>query len=145
MVNRRRYLYLIISFAFIFFINSLITQTAVNAQECRIIKLHGTALPLEQNIDIEPQILEVPKGGCVIWSNWVRADEVKVIFKEGKKCEEVTVAPTGFALNENNCYVNIFLSMGETASLRFVEEGTFDYVVRIGQGIEEEIGKIIVK
>lgn len=56
---------------------------------------------------IEPQILEVAKGDCVVWINWAREENVKVIFREGKKCVEIA----GFGLPFMAPSVSAFVAM----------------------------------
>ena len=73
-------------------------------------------------------MLSIDQGACVIWVNWGQ-DNVQVKFREGKKCEDVTEGPTGFKLDAENCYVTDFLPLGATSSLKFNEEGTYDYEV----------------
>jgi hypothetical protein len=115
----------------------------VSAQECRIIRLFGTAHPTT-TINIEPRIVRIEKGGCVVWSNWIREAEVQIVFEDGKKCEDMTDAATGFKLDAYNCYVTSFVTLGGTSSLRFNEAGRFYYEVKAGGGVRE-IGKIVVK
>ena len=119
-------------------------QAALDAQSCRIIRLHGEANPTGPTVRIEPNSLLVPKGTCVIWSNWIRAQEVKIVFDDGKKCEDVTDAATGFKLDAENCYVASFVSQGGTSSLRFTEEGRFKYTVTADDTVKKE-GEIVVK
>jgi len=121
----------------------LVNWGAISAQECRIVRLYGTAHPTT-TINIEPRIVQIAKGGCVVWSNWIREAEVQIVFEDGKKCDDMTDAATGFKLDAYNCYVTSFVTLGGTSSLRFNEEGKFYYEVKAGGGIRE-IGKIIVK
>lgn len=114
-----------------------------DAQDCRIIRLYGTAHPTT-TINIEPRIVHIEKGDCIIWSNWIREAEVEIVFEDGKKCDDMTDAATGFKLDAYNCYVTSFVSLGGTSSLRFNEAGSFYYEVKAGGGARE-IGKIVVK
>ena len=114
------------------------------AQECRIVRIHGGVAGSAKKVDIEPQTLWISKGGCVIWNNWVRTDEIKVIFEEGKKCEDMTDSPMGFKLDAANCYVTTWIPLGGTSSLRFNEEGAFEYSVEAKGGIKAR-GKIVVR
>ena len=94
-------------------------------------------------IRLEPETILVSKGTCVIWNNWTGAQEVIVKFEEGKKCDDVTDAPVGFKLDAANCFVTDLIPFGGTSSLRFVEEGSYDYVVEALKAKAK--GKIIVK
>lgn len=118
------------------------TWETINAQECRVVRLHGTVYP-STTIRIEPKIVRISKGTCVIWSNWVRKGEVQIAFEEGKKCEDMTDSPVGFKMDAHNCYVTSFVSRGGTSSLMFNEPGTFDYTVKAGAVAEK--GKIFVE
>jgi len=117
-------------------------RETINAQECRVIRLNGTVYPTT-TIRIEPRVVQISKGTCVIWSNWVRTGEVQIAFEEGKKCEDMTDSPVGFTLDAHNCYVTSFVSRGGTSSLMFNEPGTFDYTVKAGAVTEG--GKIVVE
>jgi len=116
---------------------------AVGAQDCRIIRLYGTAHPMT-TINIEPRIVHIEKGDCIIWSNWIREAEVEIVFEDGKKCDDMTDAATGFKLDAYNCYITSFVALGGTSSLRFNEAGSFYYEVKGGGGVRE-IGKVVVK
>jgi plastocyanin len=130
-----------LAFALTIFVGS---QAPTNAQSCRIIRLYGETEPTAPEVRIEPSTLLVTKGACVIWSNWIKAQEIKIIFEDGKTCEDVTDAATGFKLDAETCYVASFVSQGGTSSLRFTEEGTFKYKVTADAKVTAE-GQIVVK
>lgn len=137
--------YLIVSIGLtLFFVATmcLVSQNVAMAQECRIIRIHGG--PGNQTaVRVEPNNMWVTPGTCVVWMNQSRLKEVKVIFKEGKVCHDVTSAPSGFKLDEKNCYVTNYIEHGGTSSLMFNQEGTFDFTV---QGGGENIkGSILVR
>ena len=79
-----------------------------------------------------------------MWVNFAR-DEVKIIFEEGKKCEDVTEAPSGFKLDAQNCYVTDYVKLGGTSSLKFNQQGTYDYEVKAFGKEATEKGQIIVE
>ena len=121
-----------------------------------VIKAQEKCFPLHirTHAGIEPQILEVAKGDCVVWINWARDENVKVIFRDGKKCADMTRAPVKFKQDFSGCYLTDFLGFGETSSLVFVEGGKFDYEVEFtkigsfygaGGGATKIFGTIIVK
>ena len=107
----------------------LVVQGMVLAQECRVIRIHGMAT--HQSIRLEPETILVSKGDCVIWFNRAAAQEVKVVFEDGKKCSSVSEAATGFSLDHENCFVTTWLPFGATSSLRFVQAGRYDYVIEV--------------
>jgi plastocyanin len=109
------------------------------AEKCSIVQIRSQA-------GIDPPVLKISKGECVVWINWTKGEDVKVIFKEGKKCADQTKAPTGFKLDSSGCYVTDFLEFGKTSSLMFPTEGTFDYEVEFQKGRGKTVrGSIQVK
>ena len=97
-----------------------------------------------KSIRIEPATLQIDKGSVVIWNNWAKASEVKVIFEEGKVCQDVTEAPTGFSMDAKQCYVTTWIPLGGTSSLKFTQTGTYKYKVETTGGISGA-GSIIVQ
>jgi hypothetical protein len=117
----------------------------IDAQSCRIVRISGGAGVQVTDINIEPQSLMIPKGTCVVWFNRAKAQEVKVVFEEGKTCQNLTDAPVGFKIDAaKDCYVTDYISFGGTSSLRFVEEGTFKYTVETEAG-EKGTARITVQ
>lgn len=106
-----------------------INTPEANAQEIRNIRILGGVAGNLKELRVEPETLLVRKGTVVVWVNWARGAEVKVIFEEGKVCNDVTKGQTGFKLNNKNCFVTSWVSMGGTSSLQFNEVGTFKYMV----------------
>ena len=108
---------------------------------------------IRSHAGIEPETLNVAKGDCVVWINWTRGEDVRVIFKEGKKCADMTKAPVKFKPDFSGCYLTDYLNFGETSSLVFVEPGKFDYEVEFGrvsgdsteQAGPSSTGSIVVK
>jgi hypothetical protein len=109
----------------------LVSQGTIDAQKCRIIRIHQEKGSAGTTVRVEPQSLHISKDTCVIWINWVPKEEVRVIFREdGKSCQDATDSPMGFSMAEN-CYVTNFIPLGGTSSLKFNEEGTFRYEVEV--------------
>ena len=128
----------------IFFVN----LDTMHAQEVRIVKIYGGSSLSTGDIYLKPQDLWISKGDIVIWNNLARTPMVQIVFKEGKTCQKVTSAPTGFKLDKTQeCYVTEPIIFGGTASLRFNEKGTYEYLVR--DAVEtisiKAKGKVIVK
>jgi hypothetical protein len=88
---------------------------------------------IRTNAGISPENLNVAKGDCVVWINWTRAEDVRVIFREGKKCADMTKSPVRFKPDFSGCFLTDYLGFGETSSLVFVEAGVFDYEVEYGK------------
>ena len=82
---------------------------------------------------LDPETLNVAKGDCVVWVNWTRGEDVRVIFREGKKCADMTKAPVRFKPDFSGCFLTDYLNFGETSSLVFVEAGRFDYEIEFGR------------
>ena len=108
---------------------------------------------IRSHAGIEPETLAVAKGDCVVWINWTRGEDVKITFREGKKCADMTKSPSGFNPDFIGCYTTDYLGFGATSSLVFVEAGNFDYEVAFGKlgegygigGTATLFGSIIVK
>ena len=88
------------------------------AEKCAVVTIQSQE-------GISPAILHVKKGDCVVWVNWTHGADVKVIFKEGKKCQDMTKSSAGFRMDWNSCYVTDYLEFGRTSSLLFDQIGTF--------------------
>ncbi len=88
---------------------------------------------IRSHAGVEPQFLNVAKGDCVVWINWTRGEDARVIFREGKKCADMTKSPVRFKHDFSGCYLTDYLGFGETSSLVFVEAGKFDYEVEFGR------------
>ena len=137
---------------FTFFFTTVVfltSQNTVIAADCTIIKIQGggkdgVSTAHGRIIAPDPSTLHVTGGTCVIWVNFAQATEVRVNFRDGKTCADVTEAPTGFTLNSDQCYVTNYIPLGQTSSLVFNEEGVYEYTIEYG--VEQtSTGKIIVK
>lgn len=131
--NYRTFAAVILSFALVF---SFVVTTV--AQETRVIRLHGGTSYSTNSIRIEPATLQISTGGVVVWNNWAKTSEVKIIFEEGKVCQDVTEAPMGFTLNAKQCYVTTWTPLGGTSSLRFTQAGKYHYVVEASGGVRSK-------
>lgn len=132
---------LVVAFAVGFFLAS---GNRAFAKETRIVRIHGGVSFSTKALRLEPDIITVTPGSVVIWNNWAKASDVKVTFKEGKICQDVTEAPMGFSLDARQCYVTSWIPLGGTSSLRFTEAGTYEYVVETTGGVTTH-GKIQVQ
>jgi hypothetical protein len=97
----------------------------------------------------EPANLNVKKNTVVVWMNGLVGKEIKIVFKEGKTCMDVTVNPDmkepNFFMDAKGCYVTSFVPYTNTTSLQFPEAGNFDYVILTSDGTMSAKGKIFVK
>lgn len=107
------------------------------AEKCSIVTIRGRD-------NIEPNMLTVTKGDCVVWMNWAR-DDVTLSFKEGEKCVKATKSPMGFKMDvPSGCYIAGAFAYGQTASLVFTEPGTYKYDIEFKVGGKTS-GTIVVK
>ena len=93
------------------------------AQKCAIVHISS-----HEGIDRET--LTISRGDCVVWINMTHGEGVKITFREGKKCADMTKSPVGFKPDWSGCYLTDYLDFGKTSSLIFVEAGTFKYEVQ---------------
>jgi len=124
-------------------------QNIALADECKIITIKGggrsgVSTSLGSIISADPKSLHVTAGTCVVWVNFAHANEVRVVFKDGKACSDVTDTPRGFSLDDQQCYVTNYLPLGGTSSLIFDNEGEYEYILEHGRE-ETATGRIIVK
>jgi hypothetical protein len=132
-MNTKRYREVASFFFSVALLFSFLSSSA--AQETRVIRLYGGTSFSHDGIRIEPDTMQVSKGSVVVWNNWAKSSEVKITFKEGKVCQDVTEAPMGFTLNAKQCYVTTWIPLGGTSSLRFTEKGKFHYMVEAAGGV----------
>jgi plastocyanin len=138
----------------------LFSPQPINAvEECKIVKLSGHGLVRPQMyVRIEPEKLVISKGTCVVWVNFVAADEITVSFREGKKCLSA-VSPLkkaktpgeaaiykGWKLDEaKDCFVTSFITEGQTSSLIFSQPGTYKYEVQVAGKGQPVTGQLVVE
>jgi len=125
----------------------LTTQETINALECRLVRITAGIGERLDDIALEPHTMRIGKGACVVWVNISRSPDVKIKFEQGEKCVEATDAPSGFKSELLlGCYVTGMIRKGGSSSLRFVEPGTFEYVIEATpQKAVRAKGKIIVE
>lgn len=133
---------LIFLFALMITAGLLVPQPA-DCSECRIIRIFGEGSQ-SGKLHVEPQILTISKGTCVIWVNWSKEQEVSVKFEETMKCHDVTDSPMMFSLDSAQCYVTSWIPLGGTSSLRFNDPGELEYIVTNRDGSMTK-GRIFVE
>lgn len=144
---KKKMLLIVVVLAFITIMTlALSIQRIVDAQDCRIVRITAGVGERLDEIALEPRTMRVDEGTCVIWINLSRSPDVEIKFRDGGKCIEATDAPTGFNPELlSGCYVTGMIHMGATSSLRFVEKGTFEYMVETAQETIKTTGEIIVE
>ncbi len=88
--------------------------------------------------EVNPARIEIQRGDTVIWT--VLDQPANVYFAEGDEVRLACVAPTRFRLNEDGAYTSGIIPVGGTASLCFVEPGTYHYVVFMRGGMGGQVG-----
>ena len=123
----------------------LMSQGISRAGDCRIIRVNSTVQ--YKDVTLEPSIMNIEKGTCVIWFNKAAKSKVRIIFEDGKKvCEDVIEASMDFVLDDKNCYITkTYLPPFGTASLSFDKAGEYEYVTEIMGTSAKVKGKIRVK
>lgn len=121
------------------------TPMTVSAEDAAVVLVYKVAGD-NTELRLNPPDLYVKKNTVVIWMNSVMGEEVQVVFRDGKACQDISFSPeAAFNLDAKSCFVTSFLPYAATSSLKFMETGEFDYVV---QNLSEKItgkGKIIVR
>ena len=142
-MGKKKFVTILMALALVFSAFVLVmNQKELSAEECRLIRVYGE--PGGQiTFGLEPPIVNIRSGACLVWVNLARDQEIKVIFEEGKVCKDVTTAPVGFQRDAKNCYVTNYIPFGATSSLLFEKEGTYDYIALAGKTRVK--GKVIVR
>jgi len=102
---------------------SLLTPGIASAAEAKLIKIQPVGEEKLVGFYLDPPTLQIERDTIVIWLSGVQAEDIQVIFMEGKTCKDVTANPGAFKLNDQSCYVTSFMGFGETSSLQFMESG----------------------
>ena len=123
----------------------LTNRITVNAADCRVIRIVG--MTYHESVNIEPTNIRIEKGDCVIWFNNTPGERIKIVFEDGKKCDDITDASADFTFDEkNNCFISAtHIGPGGTASLRFLEKGAFDYILEAETQFKKVRGRIYVR
>ncbi len=119
------------------------TSFATSASLIRVYTGAGDKATLE----LDPPALYVQSGSVVIWVNGVMNQEIKVVFKDGKACQDVSISPSfkGFQLDSKSCFVTTFMPYASTSSLQFTDVGTFEYDIVTEDGKMSTKGQVVVR
>jgi len=139
MANKTRLSMIVVILIMIGFL-SIAQEQSSSAQECKVVTISGMNL-----IQLEPAALTVSKGTCVVWFSRSVANQLTISFADGKKCDEVTDAASGFILNQQSCYTSTDITTEGTASLRFLETGTYPYSIFLDDGKKVAEGTVTVQ
>lgn len=134
------FLALIFAIAFV-----LAQREATGASDTRDIRIRGGAAQSFNQVYLEPPTVWVSKDTVVRWNNWARGFETRPTFEDDKKCQTAAKSLIGFELKEAKaCFVSHLMPQGSTTSFRFLETGTYEYVVEGSRGIKAR-GRIVVR
>jgi hypothetical protein len=122
----------------------MLGQATAFAQQgtTRIIRIWRLSSEGKKVIIVEPAAVNVFEKAVVVWWN-KGGEEVRVRFLDGKKCEIRSSSPTGFKLESESCYQTSYMAPGTISSLKFDEEGTYEFEVEL-KDIGVKNGTIVV-
>ena len=129
----------------------LAVKGIVDADSARLVRLTsrgaaGGASGPQIPYNVEPEILLVEKDTVVVWTLF-GAFQAQVLFLDGKKCQNATEAPVGFEMDSGEataCYRGVLIPNGGTASLKFKEQGTYEYSVKWANSPQKTRAKVVV-
>jgi hypothetical protein len=122
----------------------VLAQVTTFAQEgtTRVIRIWRLSSEGKQLTVVEPITTRVLEGAVVVWWN-KGGEEVRIRFVDGEKCRIRSSSPSGFVLESENCYQTSYMAPGTISSLKFDEEGTYEFEVEY-KGREVQKGAVIV-
>lgn len=124
-------------------ITYVVAQSMTYAQTTDFVQVHISSAKNGGEIRIEPKDIRIDDGSTVIWFN-MGDEDIRVNFKEGKLCVAGTDAPSRFDLTQCE-YMTTWVPPGATASLRFIQSGTYSYEVIWKDAGVKEMGQVIVE
>jgi hypothetical protein len=77
---------------------------------------------------VSPLNLLITPGTVVVWLNEYEIAPVKVQFPD-KKVTMACQSPVNFTISKDGTYVSNSIPYGGVASLCFIEQGTFKYII----------------
>jgi hypothetical protein len=114
------------------------------AEEGKIIKIDAVKNDTSATLTIDPAELAIEKDVIVIWLNSIVDQEVNVLFQHKELPAAAVTDSMGFGPDKNGAYAAKYLPFIATASLRFIETGTYSYTVEMKNGTCAARGTIIV-
>ena len=88
---------------------------------------------------LEPASLKVKLGTTIVWIN-TAAFPVEIIFL-GKKVALACGSPINFSIDKDGAFHSAIIPRGGTASLCFIEQGTYSYRLESSGTLTLEYGK----
>ena len=127
----------------------LAQSRSASAEDARLVRLSSNVAQgrsYQIPFNVEPENLLIRKDSVVVWALF-GAHHAQVVFLDGKKCETATEAPVGFELDSGGakaCYRGVLIPNGGTASLKFKNEGVYEYEVQWENHPQPTRAKVIV-
>ena len=94
---------------------------------------------IKNNRVLEPTTLNATLGTTVVWIN-TSSFPVEIIFL-GKKVTLACGSPMNFSIDQEGAFHSAIIPRGGTASLCFIEKGTFTYKIESAGTLLMEYGK----
>jgi hypothetical protein len=94
---------------------------------------------IKNNRVLEPATLNSNLGTTVVWIN-ISSFPVEIIFL-GKKVTLACGSPINFSIDKDGAFHSAIIPRGGTASLCFIERGTFTYKIESSGTLLMEYGK----
>lgn len=123
--------------------------TAAEEEQTEQLKIVNKIIIIDEYEEVRPLTVTTPTGTTVIWVNHSRTP-VEILFLDKK----VTVAcgsPVNFFVGKGGAYESGKISFGSTASLCFLEKGTYEYMIKssrtffMKQVERDSKGKIVIE
>ncbi len=116
----------LLSIALVF---SLLAVNSISAEEK---ELQTSIVRIKGYEGVTPLNLFITPGTIVVWINDFKQASVKVEFPN-KKVTMACQSPVNFSLSKEGTFVSNPIPFGGVASLCFIEQGTFDYIIERSQ------------
>ena len=124
-MKRRNLIYLITILVCIFCLTGLTFAAEEKKEE---IKVSSKVITIHPSEGLTPANVTANLGTTIVWLNRDRS-EVEILFLN-KMVTIACGAPVNFIVGKNGAYESAKIPLGGTASLCFIKNGTFDYVVK---------------
>ena len=99
--------------------------------EAEQLKISNKVIRISEKEGAFPQTLFAKPGTTVIWINNARS-VLEVLFLD-KKVALACGSPVNFFIGKDGAYESGKIPYGGTASLCFLEKGTYDYMIRVNR------------
>jgi len=134
-MKRKHLIYLITILVGIFCLTGL---TFAGEEKKEEIKVSSKVITIHPSEGLRPANVTADLGTTIVWLNRDRT-EVEILFLN-KKVTIACGAPVNFTVGKDGAYESAKIPFGGTASLCFIKNGTFDYVVKSTRPIKVKQG-----